>query len=139
MRCANRGEGPAVAKNEGLSIRTITILLLVLVLVIGWCFFAAEYAKDVEGWQAGGGSIVSGRVTFVIAMFYAMCSMGYNGLAQLPNLFSVISHSIFERTALAIVFVMLLSLIVAFGVGLKVVEYKMEGPKLARRKKRRHD
>lgn len=116
-------------KSEGASITTVVCLLLLLAIGIGWCLFAAEYAKDVEGWKAGGADFVPGRRAVRAGMIYAVLSLTHNGIVQLPNLFAVIQFSIYQRTMASIGFGAILLLIVIFGAGLKILERRMERPR----------
>lgn len=135
----------ASKKSSGLSITTVTSLVLVLALYLGWGFLAASYVagtstvpfEDVESddeedsdfngmprrrmRMRSHGSLIAVAVAGVIKFVETT-------VTQLPNLPSVFIWHLTHRLWLLIVVFLMPILVVAGGFGMKHVEQQLEGP-----------
>ena len=117
-----------MARNQGLSITSVVVLIASLIGLIAWCVFAAEYAGEYEGFKPKGFGIVRGRLTLLIEGIVAMFSAMGNGIQQIPNCFAVIRFTLSQRFGFFIAFLVVESLIVGGGVAMKRLEQQLNAP-----------
>lgn len=97
-------------EDEGLSIRAVVVLAMLVIAAFGWAFAAAAYAHEMEGWASGMG----GR--------HAFSAFALNAVTHIPQAFEVIGFTFTKRLWLAIVILVLEFLVLLGGLGLKKIE-----------------
>jgi len=113
---------------KGWSITWVIVLLIALTMAIIWCFIAGEHTRETQGWTPAGREFIHGPRSMGVASIAAWASLVYNGVAQLPNAFSVIAFG-FEYQFWTIVGTgILVGLLAAGGVGLKLLEKQLDKP-----------
>ena len=123
-----------MARNQGLSITSVVVLIASLIALIAWRVFAAEYAGEFEGFKPRGSGIVRGRLTLLIEGISAMFSAMGNGIRQIPNSIAVIRFTLSQRFVFFIAFLVVEGLIVGGGVAMKRLEHQLNAPMKRRRK-----
>jgi hypothetical protein len=106
------------------SIRKVAIALAIAIAFLGWAFCAADYAREVEGWQAGGSApVVDGGISYtthgraalgLVAIFQALLMFLWNSIVQLPDLPFVAIHVLKNTIWLVVIFLLLEGLVVLF-------------------------
>ncbi len=101
-------------KDEEQSTSVVLIGLMVGIALFGWAFCAAAYATEQQGLHDfGRGS----KGTFIT-----------NAFVQIPNGVAVMSYVFQNKIWLPIIFGVLEVLALGFGIVMKVVEKKIDGP-----------
>lgn len=121
----------------GASVRTITILVMVVVGFFGWALAAAGYAEQVERWQAADGMTglpvpAPASAHGLAAMLAGFLDFCINAVIQVPNVFSVLGFTFRERVWLPIVVLAVEGLVVFGGFKLQSFEKQLASPRRRR-------
>lgn len=115
---------------EGKSIKSVVIGLVIVILIAGWGCMASSYEAaqtalldDIEEVEAP-----RGRVSGMIMLIRALIIFADTAISQIPNVFSVIGWHLQNRIWLPIVILMLAGCAVLFGFGLKMMEGVADDP-----------
>ncbi|MCC7425107.1 MAG: hypothetical protein IT428_32970 [Planctomycetaceae bacterium] len=119
-----------MSRSEGLSVRTMTILVMLVIALFGWGFAATGYAHSLEAWDADAARTVgnvrvrggAGGLMMMVHSFFDFCK---NSLVQIPSVFQVIRFTFSERIALPISIALVEGLAAASGFKLASVEREM--------------
>ena len=123
-----------MAQHDGLSVRTVTILMMAVVALFGWAFAATGYADSIAPFHAAHGPDLDGlpvttSVQGLTMMAYSFCVLCKNALVQIPSLFSVVAFTFRERIGIPITVGVLEALVVGAGVKLAAMERDLNRPR----------
>ncbi len=121
-----------MAAHEGISVRRMTVLLIVAVALLGWAFAAAGYAQAVDGWHArqGAGEVAASAARHVRGRGLSMLAVTLwdfflNAVLQIPNLFAVLGFTFRERFWLPVTFAVIEILVLVGSWRLAALEKEM--------------
>ncbi len=115
-------------KKGGKSITWVVTMASITVAVIGWCMLATAYVGYTEGLNVPvpSGRVRVGRGSGILLLVGAVARMIWDGVTQIPNVFSVIKFAFQERLGVVIGIVVLEVLLIVGGLGMKKLERDME-------------
>jgi predicted ABC-type sugar transport system permease subunit len=128
----------SMSRSEGLSVRTVTIGVMLVIALFGWGFAATAYAHSLEQWdptvaRTGSNLPVSAGGAGLIMMLHAVLDLCKNSIVQIPSVFQVLRFTFSEWIALPISIAIVEGLAAAAGFKLASVEREMA--KTSRRKR----
>lgn len=120
-----------------MSVRTMTILVMLVIALFGWGFAATGYAHSLEAWDSDAARTV-GNVRFrgsaggLMMMVHAFIDFCINSIVQIPSVFQVIRFTFTERIALPIC-VGIVEVVAALA-GFKLASVEREMTRTSRRR-----
>lgn len=119
-----------MAKSSGMSVRTVTALVMLVIALFGWGFAATGYAHSIEAWdptadRLGSNLPVSDSVSGLMMMAHSFLDFCRNSLVQIPRVAQVMRFTFSERMALPISIAIVEGLAAAAGFKLASVEREM--------------
>jgi|GEM_PF-1853565 len=122
-------------EDNGKSILWVVITSMILVAYVAWGCLASSYAGS-----EGDGSLTMigrGRSRGILMLVSAIISFLITSVAELPNLFTVISWNFANRIWLPILFAVVEVGLLAGGFGLHQLEKKLSGSRRKKKRRRR--
>lgn len=122
-------------KREGMSVRNVTILVMIVVLYFGWGTAAVRYRQSKELWRPGGEEIQElstqrlTRSRGVAAMGASLVGFTLNSVQQVPRVFSVAAYTFRRQIQIPILVVLIEGLVAGGGYAMWRMEQHMEKTK----------
>lgn len=110
---ARRPRKPETDDSREIPWMGVVALVGAIILSFTWCFMAAAYATEVEGWRSTGDNVSFDMRRTAVRSFVGLIG---NGFSQIPNAPAVIKWNFSNRAWLPIVGLIVFGLVVGVGI-----------------------